>query len=75
MNGLIVILALCSPLDAEIAAAPLKIGDKVRVLWDSDGAAALCGTVRKAFRSGRCMIEFPDGALRNIAPEHLERVA
>lgn len=50
----------------------LKVGDRVRVAGDGDGAAGSIGTIKTVFRSGRCTVVFEDGGFRNLPPKCLE---
>lgn len=53
-----------------------KIGDRVVITRDLDGAANLRGTVEHVFKSGRCQVLVDDGhGLRNIAPENMRAVS
>lgn len=50
---------------------PLREGQRVRIAFDSDGAAGSGGTIEKVFRSGRCQVRLYNGGFRNLPPEWL----
>lgn len=52
----------------------VQVGDRVRVLFDSDGASGQTGQVDKVFNTGRVQVSFPTGGFRNLPVSAVEVV-
>ena len=53
----------------------MRIGQYVNGVFDFDGAKGHVGVVQKVYRSGRCLVQFPNGSLRNLKKEWLRVTA